>query len=174
MRVVGRGPAESVVHLRRREERAVGEILEPPAASLVAHEEIELAVGAEFEHAAIVVGLCRGVVRPRMSGHGDVVCLQRAELDEIVRLGQCAAVPQETVDAIPRQRHVEDRARVCPGAAFSPPDVDRRIAREVGVDRHAQQSALGIRIHGKSSTGVACTRPLMTRLTCPDAFSSTR
>ena len=78
--VVRGGAAEGVVHERRRQERAVRQVLHPAAAAQVAHEDVELAVRAEPDHAAVVVAVLVVVGGAGMPGHGDVVGLPGPQL----------------------------------------------------------------------------------------------
>src|SRR3954447_23148643 len=57
MRVVGRGSAEGIVQHWWSEKRAVRQVLQPTAPAVVAHEDVELAVGTEAHHTAVMVGI---------------------------------------------------------------------------------------------------------------------
>ena len=132
VRVVRRGSAERVVHLRRREERAVRQVLQPAAAALVAHEQVELAVGPELQHAAVVIAvLAAALVVPGCPGTAMLsVCRERS----LMRLRSNVSVePFQTKRStrLPEQRHVEHRAGVRAGAALRPADVDERRRREI-------------------------------------------
>src|SRR5205085_12598948 len=98
VRVVGFGAAELVV-LRDGagacRGRAAGEVLKHSAPAVVADDDVELAVGAEAQDAAVVVA-ARGLAR---------VLLQRAQAYEVAVEGEGRAVPDVAVNAITQERH---------------------------------------------------------------------
>ena len=151
MRVVRRRPAEGVVHERRGQERAVRQVLQPAAAALVAHEDVELAVGTESHHAAVVVAVLGvGVVGAGVAGHRR--CCRSAGS----AAGSCccrtsASTPfqMKRSTRLPSSGTSLDAAGVRAGAALGPADVDPRVRREVRVQHHAQQPALGVGVHGE-------------------------
>ena len=106
MGVIGRRSAERVVDERRREERAIRQVLHPAATSLIAEENVELAVRPEADHTAVVVTVLAPVIRARMARNRHVVGLARAELDQIYVASQRRAVPDEAIDTVAEQRHL--------------------------------------------------------------------
>ena len=174
VRVVGLRTTERVVDEGRRLKWPVRQILEPAAAALVAHEDVELAVRSESHHAAVVVARRVGVVRPRVSGNGDVVRLQRAQHDDVAVERQRRPVPDEAVDAVAQQRHVGVDGRVRAGAALGPADVHARRRGEVRMQDQAEQSSLRVGVHGKIEHGRGLNDAVDDALDLPEAFSRTR
>ena len=102
----GCGPAELVVVARRR--GALGQVLQPAATALVADDDVQLAVGAEANDAAVVVAarILRRVALVRRLRRG--VVLERAQRDQVAIEGERLAVPDESIDAIAEQRDLQD------------------------------------------------------------------
>ena len=95
MGVVRRRTTEGVVHERGGFEGAVGQVLQPAAASLVAHEDVQLAVRTEADHAAVVVAVRAGVGGAGMAAGDEVVGLQRPQRDHGCR-SNVSVVPFQT------------------------------------------------------------------------------
>src|SRR5947208_943633 len=100
MRVIGGGSTESVVDQWVGEEGSVRKVLQPAAAALVAHEEVELPVRTKLHDAAIVVALFRAVIRAGMPSDCDVVGLARTQHDDVAIECQRRAIPYVAVEAI--------------------------------------------------------------------------
>ena len=82
-----------------------------------------------------------------MPRHGDVVGLARAQHDEIAVEGERHAVPDEAIETVAEQGHLGHHGRVAAGRALGPANVGVGRSRKVRVQRHAQQAALGVRVH---------------------------
>ena len=147
MGVVGGRSAECVVDKRIRKKRAVGQILEPAAPALVAHEQVEFAVGTKPQHAAVVIPILGRVAGARMSGHGNIVGLAGAQLDQVPVENQVGAVPDVTIDAVAEQRHLGDDGAVRTCAALRPAHINEWRRRKVRMQHQAQEASLGGRIH---------------------------
>ena len=104
VRVVGLGSAELVVRRSPAPNGPSMQVLHLAAAAVVADEDVELAVGAEEDHAAVVVAA------QRLAGVG----LERAQRDDRAVERQRRAVPLEAVDAIAEQRHVGEASLSAP------------------------------------------------------------
>jgi hypothetical protein len=143
--VVGRGAAEIVVGdlAAGIRDQALGDVLHPAAASVVADDDVELAVVAEAQYAAVVVAAQHG-----QRGISDVVAvvLERPQPDDVAVEGQRAAVPDEAVDAVAQQRNVGDDVAVGAGRALGVVQVHPPRGREVGVQRDAEQPTLAVRV----------------------------
>ena len=147
MGVVRLRSPERVVDDRWRQERPVRQVLQPPSAALVAHEDIELAVRPEPHHAAVVVAVLVRVVRAWMAGNRNVVGLAGAQQDEILRQRQRRAIPDEAIDAVAEQRHVGHPRAIRARAALRPTNEHVRSRREVRMQYQAQQASLRVRVH---------------------------
>src|SRR2546423_12513938 len=135
MRVVGFGAAELIVlddWAGAVGRRAAREILKEAAPAVVADDYVELAVGAEAQDAAVVVA-ARGLAR---------VLLQRAQAYEVSVERERRAVPDVAVNAVARERHFVNGARVNAGRAFSPVEVDEAVRGEVRVQGADEQDEL--------------------------------
>src|SRR2546423_13423850 len=104
MGVVGRGPAKGVIHKWGGEKGSVRQVLQPAAAALIAHEEIELAVGSKSEHAAVVIALRGGIVGARVTGNGNIVGLEGSQSDDVDILRQARAIPDKAIDPVAQER----------------------------------------------------------------------
>jgi hypothetical protein len=96
--VVRLRPAELIVQLVAERPGAVRKILHLAPATVVAHVDVELAVRAEAEHAAIVIAPLR------LAG----VLLERAQLDQVRFEGQRAVVPHEAIDPVAEHRDIAE------------------------------------------------------------------
>ena len=95
MRIVGLRAAELIVGddgTRTRGRRTAAQILEPPAASVIANEDVQLAVGAELDDAAVVIAA------KRLAGVG----LKGMQFDEVRARRQFRAVPFKPITRLPR------------------------------------------------------------------------
>ena len=95
----GSGPAELVVGAAGLRRARSTRFWSWPRRPVVADHDVELAVGAEAQDAAVVVaaGCSVGAVGVR---------LERAQPDQVPVERQGAAVPDEAVDAVAEQRDV--------------------------------------------------------------------
>jgi len=84
MSIVRRRAAKCVVHKRLRKKRAIRQVLEPAATTLVAHKQIKLSVRPELQDAAVVIGLLRRIGRAGMPWRCHIVGLPRAQLDQVL------------------------------------------------------------------------------------------
>jgi hypothetical protein len=169
----GWGPAELIVG-DARGGRAVAQVLEPAAPTVVAHEDVELAVGAERDHAAVVVPSrrLRGVA---LAGRNrSAVVLKRPEHDQVAVEHECGTVPAEAVDPVAEEGHRQDVSSVraelgrlrAPRRrreerivgwrwrrAARPEEIDAGIGREVRVQRDPEQPSLGRVVHSEIEHG---------------------
>src|SRR5262249_13222681 len=102
MIVVGLRPAELIVG-DARAERTVLQVLQLTASSVVADDDEQAAVGTETADYAVV-----GAARPAVRG----AVLKRVELDQVAIERQRRSVPDESVHAVPAQRHAQNVAGV--------------------------------------------------------------
>ena len=112
VRIVRLGTAELIV-LARRPARAVVEVLQLPAATVVADQDVQLAVRSEPNHAAVVIAARRLRLIPLSRRCRRAVVLKRPQHDQVAIEMQGTAIPDEPIDAIPEKRHLED-VRRCP------------------------------------------------------------
>jgi hypothetical protein len=131
VRIVGLRSAELIVR-DSRPERAVDEVLELSAASVVADDDVELPVRPEAKDAAVVVP-AQGLAS---------VGLESTEPDEVAVERQSRAVPDEAVDSIAEQRHIGKLTAVRGGAAFRPIQIHAAVDEELRVERDAEQPPL--------------------------------
>ena len=144
MRVVRLRPAAGIVDEGLGLERAVRKILQPAAAPLIAHEDVERSIRPESHDSAVVVPRRIVVVRSRVSGDWEVVGLQRAHFDDVSIEGERRAIPDEPIHTVAEERDVEDRIRVGSGAALSPSNVHPRRRRKVWMKDQTQETALRV------------------------------
>src|SRR5256714_15054425 len=135
MRVVGFGAAELIVlhdGAGAVVRRAARKILEESAPAVVADDDVEFAVRAEAKDSAVVVA-ARGLA---------CVLLQRAQVYEVSVERESRAVPDVAVNAVARERHFVNRARVNARGAFRPVEVDEAVGGEVRMQGDAEKAAL--------------------------------
>ena len=100
MRVIRSGAAKGVINLRCREERAIGQVLKPAAATLIAHEQIKLAIGPPRERRIrMPIGVALQRLRERDSleemarearralADGGIACAADADLASVLGAG---------------------------------------------------------------------------------------
>ena len=165
VRVIRRRPAKIIVRHRTRQI-----VLREAAAAIVADDDVQLPIRAETEHAAVVIAPEH---RQRRVGHVVPIVLERAQADDVLVEGQRAAIPHETVHAIAEQRHLGGDVRVGAGRALRVVEIHVRRSREPGCRAMPNRPRSLLEFTAKSSTAPVTT-PLVTRMTCPDAFSVTR
>jgi hypothetical protein len=134
--VVGLRAAELVVG-HTGPEGAVAEVLQLAAAAPVADQDVELPVGTERDHPAVVVAAL---------GLPDVL-LQRADPDELLRERQRGTVPDEPVNPVAQQRGLAEHVGVLARAALGPVEIDAGVLRKVRVQGDAKQPALRPEVH---------------------------
>src|SRR5262249_51111936 len=119
---------------------AVDQVLQPAAAAVVADDDVQLAVGAEVEDAAVVVAGHLGGVA------AVAVVLEGVQADQVLAEGEGGAGggPDEAGHAVAQQGGVGDVAADGPGAALGPVQEDVVVAGEIGAEGDAEQAALGV------------------------------
>jgi hypothetical protein len=110
MRIVRLWAAELIVGGRRR--RPLRQVLQLTAAALVSEDDVELSIGSEGDHAAVMVSARRLALVALVRGLGCPVVLERSEHHQVAVERQRRPVPDESVDAVPEQRDLEDVVRV--------------------------------------------------------------
>src|SRR5207249_5546758 len=122
MRIVWCRPAELIIGYPRAK-RAVGEVLQLPTPAIIPYEDIELAVRAELDHAAIVVA-AEGLSRVRLEG---------AQPDQVAVERERGAIPHKAVHAVAEQGHLGQVGCICADAALGPVQIDAGVTRKVRV-----------------------------------------
>ena len=103
MGVIGLRAAELVIGLTGSE-RSIDQVLQLAAPTHVADHDVELAVGSERDHTAIVVAAF-WLIR---------VLLQGTDLDQVPIVRQRGSVPDVPVDPVAQQRGLVEHGRVLP------------------------------------------------------------
>ena len=142
-----RVPDRRTGHRAHRGRRPVHEILQLAAAAVVAKLDVQLAVRTEPDDAAVVIA-ARLAVRQ--------IVLKRAKLDQVSIERQRRSVPDETVDAVSKQRHGENivGVRTCLRRVRAFRDSrNKRIGgwrRRAGPEEIHKMSGCKIRVQGNS------------------------
>ncbi len=136
MGIVRLWTAELVVGLTRPE-GAIDQVLQLATPTHVTDHDVELAVGPESDHTAIVVAPLR-LIR---------VLLQGTDLYQVLVPGQLGSVPDEPVNPVAEQRRLAEHVGVGTDAALGPIQVNPRIGREVRVQGDPQQPTLRPEVH---------------------------
>src|SRR5216684_888657 len=132
--IVGFRSAELIVHSVRTQRD--GNVLHPATATVVANVDVKIAIGPEEDLAAIMVS-AQGL---------SLVCLIRAQTDDVHVHRQRRTVPNETVYAIAKKGNLSGIARVVGPAsailaerrrAAGPIEIHEAVVCEVGVESDA-------------------------------------
>jgi hypothetical protein len=107
--VVRLRPPELVIRRERARAACRGrptrKVLQLPATTDVTDLDVQLAVGTEVDHTAVVVRARRLGLVALARRLGRAVVLERAELDQVAVVVERESVPAKAVDAVPEQRH---------------------------------------------------------------------
>src|SRR5258707_10052343 len=125
MIVVGFRPAELIV---RHWAKLI--VLHEATPAIVTHQNVELTVRTESEHAAVMIA-AQGLIG---------ISLKRMQLDQIAieRKSRRLGIPNVTIDSVAEQRDVGKIRRVNSGAALGPIQIDVSVESKIRLQGDPQ------------------------------------
>src|SRR6185503_12818626 len=149
------------------------QVLKLTTPSIVAKENVELAIWSKAKHAAVVIAARRLCFVTLVGRNRRSVVLKRTQHDQVVVKRQRRSIPGKTIDAVSDQRHLKyffsvGSKHVCietsrlvgkerisrqSRAATGPVQIDAGVRREIRMSRDAQQPAFRSKVHAEIQHG---------------------